>query len=247
MASRLPLILITRPKPDAEIFAKILSARGLASFCEPVLKIEPFNFSIPDLSAYQALLFTSANALRLFAEHCPTRKITLYVVGDNTKNEALAQGFSSVRSASGSADDLARLLAETPPTERAKPFLHVRGKHIAAPLDASLKEKGISMETLIVYEAKKIPQLSPACLALFRERKITHGAFFSRRSAENFMALAKKNNLYPALSHIKALCISKSVLGCLQPEKWKSAAIAVSPDRQGMLDLIETDAQKQDC
>src|SRR5579885_2968460 len=103
--------LITRPEEDARPLADALKSRGIATVIEPLLSIRVLPEAAPgltqDLEGVQALLFTSANGARAFAELSPRRDIGVLAVGDATAAAARALGFSAVESAGGDVQALA--------------------------------------------------------------------------------------------------------------------------------------------
>ena len=108
--------LITRPEEDARPLAEALAARGVATVIEPLLAIRPLPEAAADLAkdleGVQALLFTSANGARAFAELSPRRDIGVLAVGDATASAARGLGFTAVESAGGDVQALARLVKQ---------------------------------------------------------------------------------------------------------------------------------------
>ncbi len=231
--ARRPVILITRPEGDAEVYALELEALGFKTLSEPMLEIEPATFAKPDLDRYQALIFTSARAVRLFCERVKERDLPVYVVGERTASEARKFGFDQVFDAGGTGDDLAALVAQNI-TDKFTPLLHVRGEHVARPLDEMLAGHGIKLEPLVVYTANKIERFSSG----FSLKDVDAVTFFSKRTAGNFMRLIKASKNLAKLRHIKALCISEAVLKCVQPDVWEQTYVADTPDRRGMEALL---------
>ncbi len=232
------LVLITRPAQDAQIYSNALSGEGFNVLLSPMLEIVPKSFDIPDLSKYQALLVTSANALRVLAPLVRQRDIKLYVVGENTKEEALALGFTDVVSSGGAARDLAVLVREEA-NKDGLPLLHIHGEDIAKSVAQILDLYGFNVEDLIVYKAKRVNAFSSEVLDKIRDGSIEVVTFFSKRTAKNFMRLIDENELSGALGGIKALCISSGVLECVQLRGWAKTYMAKTPDRKGMQALLE--------
>ena len=128
---------------------------GFNSLLEPMLAIEPAGFFVvPDMERFQALVFTSVQAVRVFCEACDFRGVKVFTVGGRTALEAREHGFDDVLDAKGTSEELLSLIFEHI-VDVSKPFLHVRGEHIASPLDEVLAEHDIKLESLIVYSAKK--------------------------------------------------------------------------------------------
>ena len=233
-------ILITRPREEAEDFARELEAEGLTCLIEPMLEIEPVSFEIPAISDFQALIFTSANALKIFGDHAALRTMPIYVVGPNTQNIAKELRFEDIHSAPTAAE-LAECIKRGV-GDKSRVLLHVRGRDTSYDMAEDLESDGYSVESLVVYEAEKRTVLSEVGSNAIRNSDISAVTFFSKRTAESFMACAEKANLGNDLNHIKALCISDSVVKCVQPEKWQEAYAAEAPDRAGMITLIKTHA-----
>src|SRR5262249_16960111 len=104
--------LITRPEEDAATLADALRQRGVAVTIEPLLSIRTLPGAETDVAGVQALLFTSSNGVRAFAELSPRRDLPCFAVGDATAAAARGAGFDRVESAGGDVRDLTRLVAE---------------------------------------------------------------------------------------------------------------------------------------
>lgn len=233
------MILITRPQEEAEIFAKELQSLGFKTLCAPMLTIHPIAFDAPDLTKFQALIFTSSRAVRLFTPHIQTLKVPAYCVGKQTAHAAQDSGVQTIYCAEGTGEKLTTLILNQTPKDNHKPLLHVRGFDTAIAIDKILKPHGINIETLIIYKAELTDHLSSECTQALQNGTITAATFFSARTAKNFISLARKNAHLGILKTTKALCISQSVLGCVQPATWQNAYSAKTPDRAGMIELIK--------
>lgn len=232
-------ILTTRPAEDGDDYAGQLQAEGFQTLSAPMLEIKTKEFDVPDLSKYQGLLFTSANALRVFAGATPRRDIAVYAVGGHTAEAAESAGFTPVYSADGNAEDLARFVTEKAGNAD-KPFLHVRGEHISRPLHVLLGAQGFKVDLLPVYTAQMAEGFSPETLDSLKTGRIQAVTFFSRRTAVNFLDLVEQQGLSAELKSIKALCISDEVLKCVQPYSWAGTFVSEAPDRASMLKLLKS-------
>src|SRR5882724_6752731 len=82
--------LVTRPEEDAAPLAAALAERGIDVTLEPLLAIRPLPEAPIDLAGVQALLFTSANGVRSFAELAGGRdlagwrELPVFAVGNAT-------------------------------------------------------------------------------------------------------------------------------------------------------------------
>src|SRR5262249_47564810 len=116
MAGLYMAILVTRPHPDNEATAAALRARGHQVLLAPMLRFEALAGAQDLDGRYDAVIITSANALRGsdLAGH-PLLRVPLYAVGEHSAEAAHATGFTKVSSAGGDANAL-------------RDFLHARVK-----------------------------------------------------------------------------------------------------------------------
>lgn len=253
------MIVLTRPIADAQSFAENLEGEGLQTLIEPMLDIKPIVHDMPDVSAYQGLVFTSANAVRLYEG---SFDLPVFAVGDKTADAVRSKvknipgtlkknNHSSphliLHNSRGGGEELVKLLCheferchkgqET--KDKSKPYLHVRGAHVAQDLASALSDNGIRLDQLIVYDSVQSEGFSEKFIARLKRNEISVITFFSKRTAENFMRLAEKHNVIGYLSSIKALSISKTVLECVQPVYWKETYKALHPNGKSMLDKLK--------
>ncbi len=241
-----PTIMITRPRDDALSYQTALQSHGFQTHLCPLLEIKPLVFNPPVLGSYQGLVFTSSAGVHAFArwsDLLADRNIPVFTVGDHTAEIAQTYGFNAVMSANGSSADLPALvyahtntLANTP----AKPYLYVRGTHVARALVPAFQERGLCLEELTVYSADPVRALPLETINALETHQISAVTFFSKRTAETFIDLVKRYNLTEYLYSIKALCISQSVLECVRVAPWGSTYGAHSPNGPAMLALLES-------
>ncbi len=236
-------VLITRPEKDAVLYAQELEKKGFSSLVQPMLDIQSVEFQSPDLVDYQGLIFTSANAVHVFAQRSDMRALPVYVVGKQTELAARARGYTDIHCAEGAAEDLT-VLIKARVTDLSKVLLHVRGVHTAYPLQESLVSGGYSVDEVIVYDSLQCEIFSEETRHAIENGCVQAVTFFSKRTAEAFMAVIDKDGLSGALSSIKALCISESVLNYVQEFNWQDAYSADTPDKNGMTLLIQQHCRK---
>ncbi len=225
-------VLITRPRPQAEQFAKAIEeARpGLFScIIAPLLTIEILKKPV-DLVGVDALIFTSANGVRAFLENSTRRDIpalcagkAAYIVARKAQINATLQGPTA-----GELRDT--LLAGS---QDGRSFLHITGNHQAIDLTGSLGNAGISAEKLVLYDQLRQP-LPPDVAALLAAGGIHAVPLFSPRTAKIFAELCSSMNLPPDLALV---CISSAA--AQQVEKLGLAlTIADNPTQSAMIDAL---------
>ncbi len=240
----LPLILLTRPFNDSTEFSEIIEKKGYKTLISPMIEIVPLPFIPPaPLESFDALIFTSANAVRAFAQHNPFRTPpALYAVGPQTAHAARLLGFHNIIAATGDGVALTRCIldhigADDPQMTRR--MLHLRGEILSTdPRHALEKQENISIESCVCYRAEAASTLSPEAVHFLETKKIDAALFFSARSAEIFLSLVAAMGQGEALASLRALCLSHRVVKSLQAVPWRGIEVARTPDREGMLALL---------
>lgn len=230
-------VLITRPEVDANNFAEDIRQKGYEVSCEAFLNVIYDDISIPDLSQYSSLIFTSINGVRAFCQNTKDRILPVLTVGDKTQVEVRASGFEQTKSASGNVDDLIALLSKE---QAEKPYLYCRGEHISRPLKEVVT--GVSIEEIILYHTEKQQKISSGCAEIIKAGGFSHVLFFSKRTAESFVDCVlnhqDKEALESGLKSSKALCLGTSMIECVSILPWQEVRVASHSDSEGILALL---------
>ena len=235
--------LVTRPREDAAELAAKLGQRGFDAVLEPMLTIrlttdaaEQLRRALPGA---QALLFTSANGARAFAQADPRRDLPAFAVGDATARAARAAGFARVESAQGDVHALARLAAA-----RLKPaggaLVHAAASEVAGDLGGELAAAGFAVRRVRLYEAVAAARLSDAARAALSSGAVGCALFFSPRAAETFVTLARAAGLERRLGQTVAVGLSPAVTASLGGIKWRKLAAAHAPNEAALLAALDS-------
>jgi uroporphyrinogen-III synthase len=229
-------VVITRPQADGERTATALRARGHEVLVAPVMRVEVIAASLA--GEWDAVIVTSANAPNAIAQN-PARdaliKRPLFAVGQRSAEAARQTGFINVTSAGGDVRDLVRTLVGEHADAKA-PLLYLAGEDRAADLIGELSTRGIAAEMRVVYRAVAAP-FPPALIEALRVGEVDIVMHFSRRSAENYVAGAKRAGIVgPALA-VRHLCLSAQVA---EPLAGASCiAVAAHPDEAALIELLQ--------
>jgi uroporphyrinogen-III synthase len=230
-------LLVTRPEDDGARTGAALRARGHAVLLAPLLRVEAVDAAIAD-APYGAVVMTSANAARAIASH-PRRAalaaLPVFAVGRRSAQAARAAGFRDVRCADGDKADLVALIRAEYRAPRG-PLLYLAGEDRAG--DLELAGSGVEVVTAVVYRAvtaEKFPDAVAAALAAGTLDGVLH---LSRRSAEAYLACARRASLLaPALAPVQ-YCLSAVVAAPLGAAGAAAIRIAARPDEPAMLELV---------
>lgn len=229
-------VVITRPQADGERTATALRARGHEVLVAPLMRVEVIAANLA--GEWGAVIVTSANAPNAIAQN-PARdaliKRPLFAVGQRSAEAARQTGFINVTSAGGDVRALVRTLVGEHADAKA-PLLYLAGEDRAADLIGELSTRGIAAEIRVVYRAVAVP-FPPALIEALRVGEVDIVMHFSRRSAENYVAGAKKAGIVgPALA-VRHLCLSAQVA---EPLAGASCiAVAAHPDEARLIELLQ--------
>jgi uroporphyrinogen-III synthase len=242
--------LITRPAADAAPLADALKARGLEVTIEPLMVIETIHGVKLPLEGVQAVLFTSANGVRAFAELAARRDLPACCVGEATAEAARAAGFSEVGVAGGDVRDLAALVRDTLAPDKG-PLLHAAGSAVAGDLAQLLGEHGFTVRRVEVYTATPMKALSDNTVRAVAAAEFDMVLLFSPRTAAIFVRLIEeaaggpgsgkpsREALAVGCAKMQALCLSAAVAQAGEGITWHATRIAERPDLEGMLALVD--------
>ena len=232
-----PLVLVTRPRPEAEETAARLRSLGFEPMIEPMLEIVPLAGPPLDLSGVQALLVTSRNGARALARRTARRDLRVLAVGDATAKTVRDLGFAEVESAAGAASDLAEVVRRRC-DPRGGRLLHIRGDEIAVDPVGLLQAAGFDAEPLVLYESRTPSAFGGRLERTMRQHALGYALFFSPRTARTFVTLARAADLGPDCEGVEACALSAVVALALQGVPWGAVRVSVRPEQGALLDLL---------
>ncbi len=217
-------LLILRPEPGATMTAK--SARdqgGWRPIVSPIFRIEAVPWEAPEAEGYDALVVTSANAVRQAGKALKRfRAMPTYAVGAATARALKAAFFTDIRTGRGDAAALLAAAAE----EGIGRALHLAGEDHR---DAGHPD--IVLDRRIVYRSAATDQLSDAAMTALREGG-TMVLLHSGRAAEHFVGLFDAARIDRSRTGIAAL--APGVLEAAG-SGWGAAGSAERPDDVALL------------
>jgi len=121
-------LFVLRPEPGASETVERARALGVDAAAMPLFEIEPLEWAPPDPGRFDALLLTSANAVRHGGAGLKAlRGLAVHAVGEATAEAARQAGFAIASSGDSGVD---RLLESIDPQLR---LLHLSGEHYRQP------------------------------------------------------------------------------------------------------------------
>ena len=218
-------VLITRPIEEGKNTQALLKQRNIKSECFPFLKVTHHSFPFNPCN-YDALIFTSRNAVRAFVARQPKREFQVFCVGEQTKELCLDHGFKNVQAAENSTESLQNLLNQQ---NFKKPAFYARGYNITQTLNHPQIQEAIIYQTEFIEEFDSELDL----------KNYTHCLFFSVRTARAFVQYCQRNKLKSYLTQIKALCLAPSMVEFLSVLPFRAIEAARTPTQSELLKLLE--------
>ncbi|HWU48680.1 MAG TPA: uroporphyrinogen-III synthase [Asticcacaulis sp.] len=228
-------VWITRTEPGASKTARAVAALGYEPVVAPVLEVRRLK-PVFDPHGFDALIFTSRNALDAFCDLCPRRDLPVWCVGEATADAARQRGFQRIISADNDACALAeRIVRDADPGAR---LFHPTAREPAFAMADALRAKGVTVSEAAIYET--VP-LTPA---LPQPQTLTHALIHSPRAAapaiETLMTGAAPALIFIAISPAAAEALQCALAAAPQTRKLALAIrISAFPDEASMLQRLD--------
>jgi len=230
-------IVITRPKEDSLYLIENLIKSGHMVTHLPVIKIEKLKTNKINLLNYQAIIFTSSNAIRFMNIEKFNSKIKCFCVGKATEFTAKQAGFINTYSSEGTVNSLVELILRTLDNKLEK-LLYLSGEFISKDLDKDLISAGYSVDKISNYISLPIQEIDENVLDFLKKKSPDAIFVYSSKSAKNLFNLINKYSLLNVVTQSNLMCISEKVLLMLKEIKWKKAFIFTPGEEEFFLNKI---------
>lgn len=210
-------IAVLRPEPGNRITAAAVEGRGRIAIRLPLFATRPLAWAVPDPAAYDALILTSANAVRLAGEGLATlRGLPVHAVGEATASAARRAHFDVIATGGAGA---AALVAQ------AKAAGVHRALHLAGQ-ERTLHAGGIVADVIPVYASEVLPVSVADVAALAGCVALVQSARAGARLAE--LVHDRRTVRLAAVSEAAAAGAGQG---------WAVTAVAACPETEALLDL----------
>jgi len=231
-------IVITRPKEDSLYLIENLIKLGHEVTHLPVIKIEKLETKKIDLSNYQAVIFTSSNAIRLMNIEKFNSKIKCFCVGSATELTAKQFGFLNTYTSEGTVDSLIELIIRTL-NNKSEKLLYLSSEFISKDLDKDLINAGYLVDRISNYTSIPVEEIDDKTLNFLKKNPPEAIFIYSSKSAKSLFDLINKYSLLNIVTHSNLMCISEKVLLVLKQIKWKKVFIFNPGEEEFLLNKIK--------
>ena len=235
-------LLVTRPEPDASIFAEELRGLGHEPVLQPLIEFRVLEFDLEPLRAAEVLIITSGNSLRALQERGVIKDIhgkPLYCVGEQTAKRALAVGFETVLEIAQTGEELARKIIAS--GRRGALLVHIMGEHMAFDIVGALAREGFSVQSVTVYSMDACREFSPAIAAMLKAGDVDGVILMSPRTAEIYVSLCHRHGIADCDKTPLYFCLSENVAAKLASLKPNHVRVPAKPNRKALLELLQAD------
>lgn len=230
-------VLVARKRESSRAIAERLTQLGHEGLYAPMLIIDSVKTESALPPNTQAVLVTSANAIRHMPSECRVPSLRVLAVGDATAQAAREAGFRNVDSAQGAARDL-EVFARSRLIPAEGSLLYLRGHDVRANLAEDLASAGFVVEERVVYRAVPVQCLPAGVAANIENGRINVALLLSRRSAEVFAGFITPS-LGKGLANIRALTLAPSVAEPLAGLGFGSVECAGQPNIDSLLAMLK--------
>jgi uroporphyrinogen-III synthase len=218
-------VLVLRPEPAAGRTAVRLAERGLTAIRYPLFVLQALAWTPPAAEDFDAILLTSANALRLGGpELAHFHGLPAYAVGLATAKAATDAGFKRVTTGGGDAASTVPMIVAD---GRAR-VLHVCGEDVR-PYD----RLDLTVTQVRVYRSVEAGDTEGLAAVLPFDGPVA-AVIHSPRAGLRLSALVAGSDR----ARIAVVAISSAALDACGTG-WRTTAIAASPDETHMLACVE--------
>ena len=209
--------LVLRPEPGNTRTAAALTQAGWRVFSLPLFAVKALPWAVPEVTRYDALLLTSANAVRHGGSGLDQlRALPVVAVGEATASVARSAGF---RVASVGLSGASAAVAAAGPIGR---LLHLSGRHhVAVP----------GVDAIAVYSSDVVPVPEGALAGHNGPTALLH----SVRAAKRLDALAARDGVVRGEWEIAAL---SSAIALAAGEGWGRIKVSQAPSDAALLALL---------
>lgn len=229
-------VLVTRPKPQAVVTARLLHRAGHRVLIDSLLSVQGVPTAPIDPAGVAAILLTSANGTMGFEPRLA--RLPVLAVGATTAAAARRKGWADAQSADGDARSLVTLVRRSL-APAAGALLHLAGEDGRPGLGEALTSAGYDYRRIVVYRAAPAYALASVTARALRAADLDAVLFFSPRTAGVFRALVEAAGLAGALARSHALCLSEDVALRVRAMPWQDVHVSARRDQEALLACLE--------
>lgn len=213
-------IAVLRPEPGNQITAVAIEARGREAIRLPLFEVQPVSWDVPDPAAFDALILTSANAVRHGGAGLgQLTSLPVHAVGEATAEAARAAGFTVAETGTAGAAEL----IEAAGASGVRRALHLAGR------ERTLEPGGIVERVVPVYA-------SEPCAVSREDAAALSGSVALVQSARAALRLGDALDTFGIARSGISLIAASSAIAAAAGDGWEGVTVASSPGGTALID-----------
>ncbi|AIK96923.1 uroporphyrinogen-III synthase [Candidatus Odyssella acanthamoebae] len=228
-------VLLTRPEEDCQELKTKLIVPTISS---PLLKVTQKVKRITLPEGVTDLIATSARVFEMITNIKSMVATPVWCVGEATAAAAKAAGFNTIFQVNRSAQEILERIVNECPKESSH-FAHIGGSVVHVDLAEALVKLGFKADRIIIYETEAAQSLSPEAETIMQAGLVQQIPFFSLRTAEVFIDIAKKSEWADKLGRVTALAHSEAIARSLRQISWKEVIVVPDLSAQRIVDYYK--------
>ena len=227
-------ILLTRPLEDC--FEMMLKFKSLGHQVSnlPLLEIDKIIYDELNFLDFEAIIFTSANAIKFLDTKKIDKNLLCFCVGNATEKKARSMGFQNVITAEGNVENLKELILQNFDKKNGK-IIYVSGEKISIDLDQQLLKEGYSVKRIINYRTSHNEKFDKNFIEALKSNIPDIVYIYSQNSASSFLKFIKMHRLETFWMNTNLMCIGEKASSILNEIKWKKIFLFNPGDEEFLL------------
>ena len=235
------MILITRPKKEANILANILSEQNYKTFTEPLIKFQYLKTKIKNYPKKIFIITSQQAVVSIINNDCveELKKAHLAVVGNSVKESLANIGVKKINCFGNDSDELRKKILK----KRNYIFEYLSSNITNEEFVNYLLSQGIKITLHQTYNTVVKSKFTKIFLFNLRKNKLKAALFFSKLTAETFLDLINQtmdDELALSIKKIQIFCLSRRISDVFSSSKYCFGDIHTSPvpNQSNLLKLI---------
>jgi uroporphyrinogen-III synthase len=213
-------ILLTRPLENCyEMILKFQSLGHKVSNL-PLLKVSKVKYEEVDFLDFNAIIFTSANAIKFLDIKKIDKNRLCFCVGNVTEKKARSVGFQNVIAAEGNVENLKELILQNFDQKDGN-LIYISGETVSINLDQQLLKEGYNIKRVINYRTIHNLNFDDKFVSELKLKMPDMVYVYSQNSALSFLNFIKIHQFENLWMDTNLMCIGEKTSSILNEIKWK--------------------------
>ena len=238
----LKMILITRPKPEANKLKKIIEDLGYTAHIDSLSKI--INPKINhNLNFKKIILISSQRAAKGFiCKHAAPLNVPIIVIGNVSYRIIKSAGYSKILYKAQDSNQLLKYLSRDFHFLKKKyrgRLLYLTGSVSNQKFINKLNEFGYKVEKKIVYKTIFKTSFNYSTVQLLKNKKINVCLIYSQKNAEQFSKIVINGNLFNKCKNLLILTLGRNITQVMKKNGYLRVVNSAQPTQASLIKKLK--------